>query len=292
MNTYYAGGGGGINASGGGTGFGGQGGGGNGATGDGIAGGNGTANTGGGGGAGWGANGGNGGSGIIIVRYPYVPDAVPSVAVSSPANGQTFVGGSSISATAVAASGVGPYSVTYYYKLTTDSSYTATAAVGPFSNPNTFTQTLGTLPDGVYQIYATVTDSTPNTTNSVTNTFTVYAAGNMGSGGTITFTDPSGLNPVSAPPYVGGYVVQTFTTSGTLTLPSSGSADVLVVAGGGGGGGHWGCGGGAGGLVYSTLSLSADYTMSSSVTVAAETTRLVAAPEAPGITDLIQLSTP
>ncbi len=82
-------------------------------------------------------------------------------------------------------------------------------------------------------------------------------ADNTGRGGTVTFTDPNGLNPVSTPPYVGGYVVHTFAANGTLTLPSAVSANVLVVAGGGGAGGYWGCGGGAGGLVYSNLSLDA-----------------------------------
>ena len=51
-------------------------------------------------------------------------------------------------------------------------------------------------------------------------------------------------------------MVHTFTANGTLTLPSSLSANVLVVAGGGGGGGLFGDGGGAGGLIYTNLSLS------------------------------------
>ena len=57
-------------------------------------------------------------------------------------------------------------------------------------------------------------------------------ADNTGLGGTITYTDPTGNNPVSSPPYVGGYVVHTFTTSGSLTLPVAVNASVLVVAGG------------------------------------------------------------
>lgn len=47
-----------------------------------------------------------------------------------------------------------------------------------------------------------------------------------------------------------------FTSSGTLSVPTSRSAEILVVAGGGAGGGHGGTdgagGGGAGGLVYSS----------------------------------------
>jgi len=121
VTNYYAGGGGGIT-----TGSGGLGGGGNpGASGqNGFSG---AANTGGGGGGAFGSNnGGVGGSGIVIVRYSYDP-GTPSVSVTSPTNGSAFVGGSSISATALVGGGATPYSVTYYYKLTTDANYTAIA---------------------------------------------------------------------------------------------------------------------------------------------------------------------
>ena len=253
VSNYYAGGGGGINGGG----TGGLGGGGNPSSG-GTNGASGGANSGGGGGGGFGTTGGGGGSGIVIVRYPYVANPPLTLTLSTPTNGQYIATGSSISATAIVGGGVPPYAVTYYYKLTTNASYTATAAVGPFGATNTFTQTLGALLPGVYQIYATVADSAAGTTNSTTtNTITVYNAGNTGLGGTIVYTDINGLNPVSLPPYAGGYVVHAFTASGTLTLSSAASANVLVVGGGGGGGGLWGGGGGAGGLVYSNLSLSA-----------------------------------
>ena len=75
--------------------------------------------------------------------------------------------------------------------------------------------------------------------------------GNTGAGGTITYTDSNGLNP-AATPYSGGYVVHTFTSSGTLNVPVALSADVLVVGGGGGGGQTAGGGGGAGGYIYNT----------------------------------------
>jgi hypothetical protein len=48
------------------------------------------------------------------------------------------------------------------------------------------------------------------------------------------------------------YRVHTFTSSGTLTVLSSGKVESLVVAGGGGGGGNHAGGGGAGGLIYNT----------------------------------------
>jgi len=81
-------------------------------------------------------------------------------------------------------------------------------------------------------------------------------ADNVGTGGTITYTDSSGLNPVASPPYSDGYVVHTFTSSGTYSNSFAVSADVLAVAGGGGGGGGTAGGGGAGGLVYTNISLS------------------------------------
>ncbi|HEV2438233.1 MAG TPA: hypothetical protein VG077_19760 [Verrucomicrobiae bacterium] len=247
VNTYYAGGGGGIVG-----GAGGLGGGGNPGSGDTIPGDKGVANTGGGGGGGFNATGGNGGSGLIIVRYPYVPSVPVAISLASPTSGQYST---VVTATVNVGGGTSPYSVTYHYKLTTDSSFTATSPVGPFGGTNNFSKNLGVLSAGDYQIYATVTDNVAGTATSATNTFTIYVAGNSGLGGTITYTDPSGLNPVSAPPYVGGYVVHTFTNgSGTLTVPSSGSADVLVVGGGGGGGALYGDGGGAGGLVYSNFS--------------------------------------
>jgi hypothetical protein len=131
------------------------------------------ANTGGGGGGGYGATGGNGGSGIVIVQYPYVANPAMAVVVTSPTNSQSFLSGSAIAATAFAAGGVAPYSVTYHYKLTAAASFTAAAGVGPFESTNTFTQTLGTLPVGTYQTYATTIDSAAATATSATNVFVV-----------------------------------------------------------------------------------------------------------------------
>jgi|GEM_PF-5462471 len=95
--------------------------------------------------------------------------------------------------------------------------------------------------------------------NLITNTYTVTITdtdNNTGTGGTITYTDANGANAVAFPPYEGGYVVHTFTSSGELIIgvQAQANADVLVVAGGGGGGdnGGYGSGGGAGGLIYKT----------------------------------------
>lgn len=54
---------------------------------------------------------------------------------------------------------------------------------------------------------------------------------------------------------VTGYVIHTFTSSGTLNCPSERTAEVLVVAGGGGGAKHGGGGGGGGVVVHSALSI-------------------------------------
>ena len=85
---------------------------------------------------------------------------------------------------------------------------------------------------------------------------------NTGSGGTITYTDSSGFNPRSSPPYALGYVVHAFTATGadTLNVPVAVTADVLAVGGGGGGGGTIAGGGGAGGLIYTNSPVSAGST--------------------------------
>ena len=51
---------------------------------------------------------------------------------------------------------------------------------------------------------------------------------------------------------VGGNKVVTFTSSGTVTVSSNGTAQVLVVGGGGGGGTSNSGGGGGGGVVYNS----------------------------------------
>ena len=79
------------------------------------------------------------------------------------------------------------------------------------------------------------------------------AEAQVGTGGVITYTDINGLNPTNMP-YLVGYVVHTFTNSGTYSNSYAVSANVLVVGGGGGGGcvGTTGGGGGAGGVTNNT----------------------------------------
>jgi len=122
---------------------------------------------------------------------------------------------------------------------------------------------LGTVPTRAFAVnYSTATDTTDSDFNSalLKSSVTIQGSGDDGyveistktaeesEGGTITYTDSSGLNPRSSPPYAGGYTVHTFTSNGTFTSKGFGNVEVLVVAGGGGGGGGLASGGGAGGF--------------------------------------------
>jgi autotransporter-associated beta strand protein len=87
--------------------------------------------------------------------------------ITAPANGQQFVPGSSVSATAMAAGGTAPYTVKYYKTYNVGgASLAGTATTAPY------TVNLGALANGTYTIYATVTDSA-GTATSATNSFTV-----------------------------------------------------------------------------------------------------------------------
>jgi hypothetical protein len=156
----------------------------------------------------------------------------------------------------------------------------STVSASDFGNAGTAAVTIGTVTEttpasGVFIVPVTATGAGPlqlkvnagavlndavgnalDTASAILDDTTITVVdppGNTGSGGTITYTDSNGSNAVANTPYIGGYVVHTFTNSGTLYIPVPASADVLVVAGGGGGGGSvWhGAGGGAGGLIYS-----------------------------------------
>jgi hypothetical protein len=169
----------------------------------------------------------------------------------------------------------------------------STVDASDFGNAGTAAVTIGTVTEttptsGIFTVPVTATgagtlqlkvnvgavlkDAAGNaldTTSAILDDTTITVVdppGNTGSGGTITYTDSNGSNAVANTPYIGGYVVHTFTNSGTLYIPVPASADVLVVAGGGGGGGsQWhGAGGGAGGLIYSngyTLVGGSNYTV-------------------------------
>src|SRR5680860_55108 len=101
------------------------------------------------------------------------------------------------------------------------------------SNGNIFTYTpaSGSNPQD-FSLFATK-NSTVYSISNYSSPISVYAIG-----GTVT-TD-------------GSYRVHTFTSSGTLTVITPVTAEVLVVGGGGAGGGRHGGGGGGGGLVYNS----------------------------------------
>jgi hypothetical protein len=141
-----------------------------------------------------------------------------------------------------------------------------TSTSGVFTVPVTATGA-GTLQLKV-NVGAVLNDAVGNaldTTSAILDDTTITVVvppGNTGSGGTITYTDSNGANPRPTTPWSGGYVVHTFTSSDTYSNSYAVSADLLVVAGGGGGGynpGNWeGSGGGAGGYLLSTATLSAE----------------------------------
>jgi hypothetical protein len=54
---------------------------------------------------------------------------------------------------------------------------------------------------------------------------------------------------------IGGYIIHTFTSDGTLTVSAGGSVEYLVVGGGGAGGSGFGGGGGAGGMATGTATV-------------------------------------
>ncbi|HUC96234.1 MAG TPA: prepilin-type N-terminal cleavage/methylation domain-containing protein [Candidatus Saccharimonadales bacterium] len=139
-------------------------------------------------------------------------------------------------------------------------SYCPTGAVNPAdakyclkaSTGNTFTYT-STSP------YHSFTLDANNTASSIAYRITESTGPTLisfvtATGGTITYTDSNGLNPRPSPSYPGGYTLQTFTNTGTLTVTNNGTADILIVAGGGGGAD--GGGGGGGVIQASNVSLS------------------------------------
>ena len=100
-----------------------------------------------------------------------------SVSVTNPADGQAFLTGSPITASATVMNGTGPYSVTYY----TNAAGGAPKFAGTLSSAP-YAAGLGALAAGTYQILATVTDSAspnPNTSISFPHTFTVASAINV-----------------------------------------------------------------------------------------------------------------
>ena len=122
--------------------------------------------------------------------------------------------------------------------------YTVAAADPESGGDITYTLETGSLPagmSGASQSSGYVISGTPTAVGSdTTSTFTIRAA-DVNSN----TADREFSITVKAP------TTDTFTSSGTFSVPSGlTTVNVLVVAGGGGGGGSAGAGGGAGGLIY------------------------------------------
>ena len=233
VSTYYAGGGGGGGytvtanyAAPGGLGGGGAGGG------DGRSGVDAGANTGGGGGGGGqtvGPVAGAGGSGVVIIRYLFVPlplaatQAVPVVTLNryTVNNGVIPV---------APAGGAAPYICSISPSLPSGLSF----------NINTGSITGQPVIASAATTYTvTVRDSIGAT---VSNTFSLTTTTNLDN----TVTATGGVENVIEYNNV-FYRIHTFTSSSTLNISDSGTVEYLVVGGGGGGGSDMGGGGGAGG---------------------------------------------
>ena len=122
-------------------------------------------------------------------------------------------------------------------------SYTIAAADPESGGDVTYTLETGTLPAGLSGTSTSsgyvISGDADAVGSDTTSTFTIRAADVNSNTSDRQFTIT-----IQAPKF------QTFTSSGTLSVPSgTSSVDVLVVAGGGGGG-YEGGGGGAGGLIY------------------------------------------
>ena len=123
-------------------------------------------------------------------------------------------------------------------------SFTVAAADPESGGDPVYTLEAGSIPAGLSfastSSGAVISGDADAVSSNTTSTFTIRAkdaASNV--------SDRQFTITVNAP------VSQSFTSSGTFSVPSGVTAvDVLVVAGGGGGGGGHGGGGGAGGLVY------------------------------------------
>jgi hypothetical protein len=69
--------------------------------------------------------------------------------------------------------------------------------------------------------------------------------------GKATYTATTGSPTIDTASRAGKTIIK-FTGSGSITIGTAGTCEVLVVGGGGGGGSNLGGGGGAGGYVYNT----------------------------------------
>jgi hypothetical protein len=257
---YFAGGGGGGGTSGAG-GAGGIGGGGRGAPVP-SAGFAGNVNSGGGGGGGRTSPAprfsGAGGSGIVLIRYPYLPPSTFSNVVTA---ASAFVEGSNITVTVNA---INANNYTYYY--TTEGNVISSDFIG--GNTGSF---VANASGAVFTLRANTNIPLNETRSfvlriredSITGVIRATSANITIVDTALAYVNASGGTTIDS----GGYRIHAFTTSGNLTINSAGAAplnlvEYLVVAGGAAGGRSGGAtnagggGGGAGGALLGSINFS------------------------------------
>ncbi|MCX6872842.1 MAG: Ig-like domain-containing protein [Verrucomicrobia bacterium] len=139
-------------------------------------------------------------AGLAKVRFQVAASVTPTVAVTSPADGEAFATTDSISVSSAVTNGTPPYSVSFY----TNSGGGAFALAG-VANSAPYALTLDPLATGTYQVHATVTDSTNRTATSSNQTFSVAETVEIDNGLVKARFIPSGL----------GVKQQYFASSGT-----------------------------------------------------------------------------
>jgi hypothetical protein len=216
---------------------------------------NGTVNRGGGGGAGFAANAGTGGSGIVIIRYPWVP---PAGYVSATANSSGIFHGDN--AFFVVNTTFANNSILYYDTLgNVNSSSFVGGNTGSFTVTGNATvvrlQTVRNIPQDQERMFALRIREDSATTGNIrlvsSNVF-VYDS-NVG-----LYLAATGGNVFTS----GGYRTHIFTTSNNFAVTNAGRTDgsieYFMVAGGGAGGAEAGGGGGAGGVLFGSASVVAN----------------------------------
>jgi autotransporter-associated beta strand protein len=191
----------------------------------------------------------------VTAVYGDDADKVPVAVLIDPSDQQT-VWGDAIPAEALVAAGTPPYTVTFF---TSAGGGAYTPAGVATAEP--YTVSLGTLPIGTYQIYATVTDSstpTPKTANSATTTFIVSPLA--------TWTNPAATgnwsNPLSwdggAVPVSGATAI--FGTGGNTAVVDTVSREVSSIFFTREGGFALAASGGAGLTVNNGITVSSNFT--------------------------------
>ena len=202
-------------------------------------------NTGGGGGGGsQSIIGAKGGSGIVVIRYPIAssPPLQPTGLVSRNDNNSVH-----LEWTEPSNNGGHPIILGNYKIEKKESSNTTWQVISQTGH----TAVTG-LVDNIYHTKVT------GLSNGTTYNFRVSAANQIGTGVTSSISGtPSNFSSTvvasnGQKTTDGSYELYTFTSSGSLELPSNRDVEFLIVAGGGGGAGNFGGGGGGGGVLVGT----------------------------------------